>query len=29
VVTVVAGWPSREWPEMSAAFANDHPVLSG
>ncbi|GAA3105553.1 hypothetical protein GCM10010464_80850 [Pseudonocardia yunnanensis] len=28
VVTVVAGWPSREWPEMSAAFVNDHPVLS-
>jgi renalase len=28
VVTVVAGWPSREWPEMTAAFVNDHPVLS-
>jgi renalase len=28
VVTVVGGWPSREWPEMTAAFVNDHPVLS-
>jgi renalase len=28
VVTVVAGWSLREWPEMSAAFVNDHPVLS-
>jgi renalase len=28
VITVVAGWPSREWPEISAAFVNDHPVLS-
>jgi hypothetical protein len=28
VITVVAGWPSREWAEMSAAFVNDHPVLS-
>ncbi|GAA1332365.1 NAD(P)/FAD-dependent oxidoreductase [Pseudonocardia xinjiangensis] len=28
VITVVAGWPSREWPEMPAAFVNDHPVLS-
>jgi predicted NAD/FAD-dependent oxidoreductase len=28
VITVVAGWRSREWPEMNAAFVNDHPVLS-
>ncbi|MDT7580901.1 MAG: renalase [Pseudonocardiales bacterium] len=28
VITVAAGWRRREWPPMSAAFVNDHPVLS-
>lgn len=28
VVTVAAGWQRREWPPMTAAFVNDHPVLS-
>jgi len=28
VITVAAGWPQREWPPMSAAFVNDHPLLS-
>ena len=28
VVAVVAGWSRRLWPEMNAAFVNDHPVLS-
>ncbi|MCE3555888.1 FAD-dependent oxidoreductase [Pseudonocardia sp. RS11V-5] len=28
VLTVAAGYPTREWPELSAAFVNDHPVLT-
>lgn len=28
VITVAAGWARREWPAMTAAFVNDHPVLS-
>jgi renalase len=28
VITVAAGWQQREWPPMSAAFVNDHPLLS-
>lgn len=28
VIAVAAGWERREWPELSAAFVNDHPVLS-
>jgi len=27
-VTVAAGYPRRAWPELSAAFVNDHPVLT-
>jgi renalase len=28
VISVAAGWTCREWPAMSAAFVNDHPVLT-
>jgi predicted NAD/FAD-dependent oxidoreductase len=28
VLTVAAGFPSRDWPQLSAAFVNDHPVLT-
>src|SRR6476469_620072 len=28
VIAVAAGWARREWPPMTAAFVNDHPVLS-
>ncbi|MGI9002996.1 MAG: NAD(P)/FAD-dependent oxidoreductase [Pseudonocardia sp.] len=28
VIAVAAGWPSRQWPALPAAFVNDHPVLS-
>ncbi len=28
VIAVAAGWESRRWPEMPAAFVNDNPVLS-
>ncbi|GAA1862083.1 hypothetical protein GCM10009836_47960 [Pseudonocardia ailaonensis] len=28
VLTVAAGYPRRAWPELSAAFVNDHPVLT-
>lgn len=28
VLTVAAGWGTREWPELPAAFVNDHPVVS-
>ncbi|WP_232666244.1 NAD(P)/FAD-dependent oxidoreductase [Pseudonocardia sp. TRM90224] len=28
VITVVAGFAQREWPELAAAFVNGHPVLS-
>jgi renalase len=28
VIAVVAGWESRRWPELPAAFVNDNPVLS-
>jgi predicted NAD/FAD-dependent oxidoreductase len=28
VISVAAGWARREWPPMTAAFVNDHPVLS-
>ncbi len=28
VVAVAAGWPDRQWPELPAAFVNDHPVLA-
>jgi renalase len=28
VITVAAGWAHREWPPLTAAFVNDHPVLS-
>jgi predicted NAD/FAD-dependent oxidoreductase len=27
-IAVAAGWPGREWPELPAAFVNDHPVLT-
>lgn len=27
-VTVAAGYPERAWPELAAAFVNDHPVLA-
>lgn len=27
-IAVAAGWPSRQWAELPAAFVNDHPVLS-
>jgi predicted NAD/FAD-dependent oxidoreductase len=28
VIAVAAGWPERAWPELPAAFVNDHPVLT-
>lgn len=28
VITVAAGWAERAWPELPAAFVNDHPVLA-
>jgi predicted NAD/FAD-dependent oxidoreductase len=28
VISVAAGWARREWPPMTAAFVNDHPVIS-
>jgi predicted NAD/FAD-dependent oxidoreductase len=28
VITVAAGWAERTWPELAAAFVNDHPVLA-
>ena len=28
VISVAAGWSRREWPPMTAAFVNDHPVIS-
>jgi renalase len=28
VIAVAAGWSSRHWPELPAAFVNDHPVLT-
>jgi predicted NAD/FAD-dependent oxidoreductase len=28
VISVAAGWARREWPPLTAAFVNDHPVLS-
>ncbi len=28
VITVVAGWEERHWPDLPAAFVNDHPVLT-
>lgn len=28
VIAVAAGWESRQWPELHAAFVNDNPVLS-
>jgi predicted NAD/FAD-dependent oxidoreductase len=28
VIAVAAGWPSRQWAALPAAFVNDHPVLS-
>jgi predicted NAD/FAD-dependent oxidoreductase len=28
VIAVAAGWPSRQWPALPAAFVNDNPVLS-
>jgi len=28
VITVAAGWADRQWPELPAAFVNEHPVLS-
>jgi renalase len=28
VLTVALGYPTRTWPELSAAFVNDHPVLT-
>ena len=28
VIAVGAGWARREWPPLTAAFVNDHPVLS-
>jgi predicted NAD/FAD-dependent oxidoreductase len=27
-IAVAAAWPRREWPELPAAFVNDHPVLT-
>jgi renalase len=27
-IAVAAGWTAREWPELPAAFVNDHPVLT-
>ena len=27
-IAVAAGWRDREWPELQAAFVNDHPVLT-
>jgi renalase len=27
-IAMAAGWPAREWPELPAAFVNDHPVLT-
>jgi predicted NAD/FAD-dependent oxidoreductase len=27
-IAVAAGWRDREWPELPAAFVNDHPVLT-
>jgi predicted NAD/FAD-dependent oxidoreductase len=27
-IAVAAGWAAREWPELPAAFVNDHPVLT-
>lgn len=28
VITVAAGWAERHWPDLPAAFVNDHPVLT-
>lgn len=28
VLALVAGYPARRWPELPAAFVNDHPTLS-
>jgi renalase len=28
VIAVAAGWESRQWPQLPAAFVNDNPVLS-
>lgn len=28
VLSLVAGYPRRSWPEVTAAFVNDHPVLA-
>jgi renalase len=28
VIAVATGWPGRNWPELPAAFVNDHPVLT-
>jgi predicted NAD/FAD-dependent oxidoreductase len=28
VISVAVGWARREWPPMTAAFVNDHPVVS-
>jgi renalase len=28
VTVVAAGWTARQWPELPAAFVNDHPVLT-
>jgi predicted NAD/FAD-dependent oxidoreductase len=28
VIAVAAGWSQRRWPELPAAFVNDHPVLT-
>jgi renalase len=28
VIAVATGWPERVWPELPAAFVNDHPVLT-
>jgi renalase len=27
-ISVAAGWSSRQWPHLAAAFVNDHPVLA-
>jgi predicted NAD/FAD-dependent oxidoreductase len=27
-IAVAAGWAAREWPDLPAAFVNDHPVLT-
>jgi renalase len=27
-IAVAAGWAAREWPQLPAAFVNDHPVLT-